>query len=146
MCQNRFTVYLPPKNLSQSSPKSAIHGQGFDFPDIKSAIPGQGYGHFGGLKSAIFRTNIRRSFRGPNETTECVPDRQYKRIEGKESLHGRKLGWNRGQPLAGLFKKENPPLLSESRGYILIAPFIPLSGPFPLNSSFLAESSDNPGS
>jgi hypothetical protein len=35
--------------------------------DPKSAIHRQGFGHFGGLKSAIFRPYIRRSFRGPGQ-------------------------------------------------------------------------------
>jgi hypothetical protein len=33
---------------------------------LKSAIFGQSLGHFGGLKSAKSRTDIRRSFRGPD--------------------------------------------------------------------------------
>ena len=56
-------IYHLPKILA--SPKSTIPRQGSTFPDLKSAIPGQGYSYSGGLKSTIFWTNIRWSFRGP---------------------------------------------------------------------------------
>jgi hypothetical protein len=40
-------------------------GQASVFRGLQSAICGQGYGHFEGSKSAIFRTDIWGSFRGP---------------------------------------------------------------------------------
>ena len=42
-------------------------GQGYAFRDLKSAISGQGWGHFEAPKSAIFWTDIWGSFRGPQK-------------------------------------------------------------------------------
>src|SRR6202051_2435349 len=83
----QFARCLPPKIFGQSGPKSAIPGQSSAFPDIKSAIPGQGYSYFGDLKSAIFRTNIRWSFRGPVRT--C-----YETVQRAASYNEEKL-WDK---------------------------------------------------